>query len=120
MGKYVNSSVLDAALDKVSTGTQLIVTAAQPTDRASAISNALASTSLTSGDFTKSAGTPDGRKLTVAEKSGIVVSATGNAGHMSIIDGTSLLWVTTVATQAISSGNTITIPAWTVSIANPV
>ena len=119
MAKFADTSVLDALLDKVATGNQLIVCTTQPADRAAAISTALASTSLASGDFTKAAGSPSGRQLTIAQKANISVTASGNAQHVAIVDGTSLLYVTTVTAQQLTSGNTVTVPSWKITVADP-
>lgn len=120
MVKFADVSVLDAPLDKIATSTQMIVTASQPANRAAAISAALASVTMTGGDFTKAAGSPNGRQVTVASKSGVAVTATGSAAHVSLVDATTLLYVTTATTQTLTSGNTVTIPAWTVTMPNPV
>lgn len=119
MAKFANTSVLDALLDKVATGTQLIVCTTQPADRAAALATALASTSLAGGDFTKAAGTPNGRQVTIAQKANISVTASGSAAHVAIVDGTSLLYVTTVTAQTLTSGNTVTVPSWKITVADP-
>lgn len=119
MAKWANDSVLDALLDKVATGNQILVTTSQPTTRANAISASLASATLASGDFTKADGTPNGRQVTVAQKSSVPITATGSATHVAIVDDTNLLYVTTVTAQTLTSGNTVTIPSWTVTVADP-
>ena len=119
MAKWANNSVLDALLDKVATSTSLIVTSTQPADRAAAVAAALATTSVASGDFTKAAGSPNGRKVTVAQKASISVTGTGDATHVCLVDGSNLLYVTTVTSQALTTGNTVTIPAWTITVGTP-
>jgi hypothetical protein len=118
MAKAADVSVLDALLDKVGTATQLLVTSSQPANRAAAITAALATVNL-SGAFTKSAGTPNGRKTTIAQQANAAVAASGTATHVCLIDGTTLLYVTTVTSQALTSGNTVTIPAWTITVGDP-
>lgn len=120
MSKWANDSVLDTLLDKVATSTQLIVTASQPADRAAAIAGALSSVAVDSGDFAKSNGTPTGRTLTVGTQNNISVTAAGTAGHICLVDGTSLLWVTTATPQLLEVGNTVTVPQWTINVADPV
>lgn len=119
MAKFANDSVLDAPLDKIATATQIIVCTTQPADRAAALSTALASTSVSGGDFTKADGTPSGRQVTVAQKSNVAVTATGNAQHVALVDGTDLLYVTTVTAQTLTNGNTVTLPAWKITVADP-
>lgn len=119
MAKWANDSVLDALLDKVATANQLIVCDGQPTDRADALAKALASVTVDSGDFSKGNGDVNGRKLTVAQQSTISITATGDADHVALVDGSSLLYVTTVDSQTLTSGNTVTVPVWTVTVADP-
>ena len=118
MAKAADTSVLDALLDKVGTATQLLVTTSQPANRAAAIAAALATVNLSSA-FTKSAGTPNGRKTTVAQQANVPVTTSGTATHVCLIDGTTLLYVTTCTSQAFTSGNTVTVPAWTITVADP-
>lgn len=119
MAKWANDSVLDSLLDKVATSTQLLVTSSQPATRAAALSASLASKTITSGDFAKADATPNGRKVTVAQQTEVPVTASGSATHVSLVDGTNLLYVTTVTAQTLTSGNTVTVPAWTVSVSDP-
>lgn len=119
MAKWANSSVMDAALDKVATGTNILVCTSQPADRASALAAALANQSISGSAFTKANGDVSGRKVTIAQQSTVAVSATGTATHVAIIDGANLLYVTTCTSQALSAGNTVTIPAWKIEIAAP-
>ena len=120
MAKWANTSVLDALLDKIGTSTSLIVTTSQPANRAAAVSAALATATVGSGDFTKAAGSPSGRQVTVAQQAGVAISATGTATHVCLVDGTDLLYVTTVTSQTLTSGNTVTVPSWTVTVPAPV
>lgn len=119
MAKFASDSVLDALLDKVATSTQLIVCTTQPADRAAALATQLASVTVDSGDFAKADATPNGRKLTVSAQSNLSVTSTGSAAHVALIDGTNLLYVTTVTAQTLTSGNTVTVPAWTITVADP-
>lgn len=119
MAKWANDSVLDASLDKVATSTSMIVTTSQPATRAAAVSAALATVSMASGDFTKADGSPNGRQLTVAQKAAVPVTATGSATHVCLVDGTDLLYVTTVTAQTLTNGNTVTIPSWTITNSDP-
>lgn len=118
MAKWANSLVMDAALDEIATATQLIVCTAQPSDRAAALSTAVATQALT-GAFTKADGDVSGRKVTIAAQNGLSATGTGNATHIALIDGTILLYVTTCTSQAVTSGNVINVPAWKVEISSP-
>lgn len=120
MGKSINTDVLDAALDELANGNQITVCSQEPTSRTEAISTyALASTSLSGGDFTKAAGDTSGRKVTVSEKAGINVDDSGTATHIAIVDGSRLLLVTTCISQALTEDNEVTIPAFKYEIRDP-
>jgi len=117
MAKYINSIVPDAALAKIATGTTITVCSDQPTNRTEAVTTyKLADATLTPGDgngsFTIAAGSGTARKVTIAQQADIPVDATDDATHVAICDGTNLLLVTTCTLQPVTSGNTVTIPAF--------
>jgi hypothetical protein len=122
--KWQNDLVLDQALNYIKNNvTQLAVCSAQPASYAEATSTykLALKTGLTSGSFTGPAdGTPDGRKLTINEQAGIAVDASGDATHVAICSGTVLLYVTTCTQQTLTSGNTVTVPAWIIRLADAV
>lgn len=118
MAKFTDDTVLDAALDKIATATRLVVTSAQPANFAGIAAVALADVVIDSGDFTKANGDTSGRKVTVAAQNGITVDASGSATHVCLDDGTNLLHVTTVTSQALTSGNTVNVGAFDVEFAD--
>lgn len=121
MSKFASDSVLDALLDKVATGTILTVCSTQPTNRTEAVTTyKLADVVIDSGDFSKADGSPNGRVLTVAQQNNVPVDGSGTAQHVAICDGSNLLYVTTVTSQVLTSGNSLTIPAWTITVADPI
>jgi len=120
MAKFAADSVLDALLDKVATGTILTVCDTQPTTRTEAVTTyKLADVVIDSGDFSKANGDTSGRKVTVAQQDTIAVDSTGTATHIAICDGSNLLYVTTCTSQLLTSGNTVTVPAWDIEVADP-
>lgn len=120
MAKFVSTAVLDAALDKIATATIMTVCSAQPTTRTEAVTTfELADVVVASGDFTKAAGDTSGRKVTVAAKSAVPVDSSGTATHVALCDASTLLYVTTLTSQAVTAGNTANIGAWKVEINNP-
>lgn len=124
MAKSVHDDVLDASHDKTATCTRVDVCSAEPTSLAEATSTfTLANFTLTAGDgngdFTIADGDTSGRKLTVAAQSGATASASGDATHYALSDGTSVLRVTTCTTQTITSGNTVNTNAVKFEIADP-
>lgn len=123
MGKSVHNDVLDAALDKIATATRLVVCSAEPPNFAGIAAVALADVTLTAGDgngdYTIADGNTSGRKVTIAEQAGIAVDTSGTATHIALDDGSTLLYVTTCTSQVLTAGNTVTVPAWKIEIADP-
>lgn len=119
MAKAMTAAMNDGGLTKHGTCTRETVLSGQPTTITDITTTMkLASTSLTGGDFTIANGDTSGRKSTVAQKTGVSITATGTATHVAIDDGTDWV-VTTCTSQALTSGGTVTIPAWKREIADP-
>ena len=118
MAKWQNDLMLDAALDYLTTnGTEYYVCsgAGAPADRAAALAAAL--TANMSPTFSaKADGVVSGRRVTVQAESGISVTADGTATHLAICSATILLYVTTITSQAVTTGGTINVPAWDAEI----
>ncbi len=123
MAKQSPNQILDAALDEIATSTRLTVLSGEPANFAGIAALLLASVALTAGDgngdFTIADGDTSGRKLTVAQQSSISITATGTATHVGLDDATDLQYVTTCTSQALTSGGTVTVPAWDIEIADP-
>jgi hypothetical protein len=124
MAKSVHNDVLDAALNAVkNAGTRLCVCSAEPTTYTEAITTyKLAIATIDSSDFTGPAdGDTSGRKLAVNAQSGLTVDTSGTATHIAVADSANskLLYVTTCTSQALTSGNTVDVPAWDIEIADP-
>jgi hypothetical protein len=121
MGKSITSTVLDAML-AAAEGDRISVCSAEPTTGTQAATTYfLAGTTLTGGDFTKAAGDTNGRKNTVAAKTSVSITNTGDATHIAIYNNTgpTLIRVTTCTTQALTSGGTVTIGAHKHELNNP-
>jgi hypothetical protein len=123
MGKLVDNSILDAALNAIKNGvTQLCVCSTQPTTYAEATATykLAIKTGLTSGSFTGPVdGDVSGRKLTINQEATLTVDTGGNAQHIALCSGSVLLYVTTSTAQTLIAGNTVTVPAWDIEIADP-
>jgi hypothetical protein len=120
MAKIVDDSVLDGAFAILDNATRQVVCSGQPANFAGIAAVNLAQVTMAAGtDYTKANGDTSGRKCTMAAKSGVPVTASGTATHISLDDGTTLLYVTTCTSQALTSGNTVNIPAWKVELADP-
>ncbi len=127
MGKFANDLVMDAALDNIIAagnlaGSLLCVCAGQPTTYASAVAQGaqmLARHKVSTGDFTKADGDANGRKVTIAQQTSIPVSASGGANHVVLVTGSTIHYITTATSQTLTAGNTLTINAFDIEIADP-
>lgn len=124
MGKAIPDAVLDKPLDEIATATRQIACSAQPTTFTEANATfALADITVAGGDFTKANGDTSGRKVTTGAKTGALIDASGTATHVAhvrVADST-LLYVTTCTSQALTANgtNTVNFPAWKVEFADP-
>ena len=119
MAKSQNDLILDAALDYIKNNvTQMAVCSAQPTTYAEATTTykLALKTGLTSGSFVGPADDTSGRKITTVQQAGVAVDTGGTATHVALCSGTVLLLVTTCTSQALTGGNTVTIPAFKFSL----
>ncbi len=111
MAKIETSPMTEGGLTKMLTCIKLTVCAGQPISFANIATRELASTALSSGDYTVANGDISGRKATVAQKANISITNSGTADHVVIDDGTNYI-VTTCVSQALTAGGTITVPTW--------
>ncbi len=122
MAKLLADAALDLALNLIKNNCNLMVACSQqPTTYTQATSTyALASVSMTSGNYTLADGDVDGRKLTTAAKNTVAVTASGTITHVALVDTTNsvLYIVTTTTSQAVTAGNTIDFPAWAIALAD--
>jgi hypothetical protein len=65
------------------------------------------------------AGSVSGRRLLISARATISVIMTGSADHIALGASTSILYYTTCTSQALTSGNTVTVPIWYIEIADP-
>ena len=127
MAKAAEDAFIDGSLNVLkTTATRMVVCSAQPTGSspptlAQINSVALASVVMANGDYTIANGDTSGRKVTMSAKSGIPVTGAGtqNATHISLDNGTSMLYVTTCTSQSVTNGNTVNVPLWKIEIADP-
>ena len=123
MGKKVDNTVLDAMLAEIATADRMDVNSAEPSNVSDArTTTSLANVAMTPGDgndYTIANGDTSGRKVTTAQKAAVSVTSSGTANHVSLTTATVLLYVTTCTAQALTSGNTVTIPGWKVEVADP-
>lgn len=124
MAKFAPNIVLDAPADVIDQADKMVACSAQPTTYAEANATfALADVAMTPNtDFIKANGDTSGRKVTVAAKSGVNVDTSGTATHVALVSvgDTTLRYVTTCTSQALTSGNQVNFPAWDIETAAPV
>jgi hypothetical protein len=123
MAKWAPDAMLEAALAYVRSNVNLMTAcSAQPTTYTQAVTTyALADVAMTpTTDFPLSDGT-SGRKITVAAKSGVPIDASGDANHIALVStgDTTLRYVTTCTTIALTSGNQVNFPSWDIQINDP-
>lgn len=120
MGKNTTTAMLDLFLDGVAASNAMSLCSAEPTTRTEAATTyMLADVAMAGGDFTKAAGSPSGRKVTMGQKTGVVIDNTGTGNHVALYDGTVLRYVTTATSQAVTAANTMTFNAWAVTLPLP-
>lgn len=116
MAKKYDTTVYDGALAVADNATAVHVCSSEPANHAAIAAASLASVAVTpgagAGDYTTGAGDASGRKLRLLAQAGISVTATGTATHIVGTDGATLLWCTTCTSQALTSGNTVDLPAF--------
>lgn len=123
MAKAAPDAMIDSALDYVANGDGLCVCSTQPTSYAEAYTTyKLAGTSaLTTGSYTIADAAGGGRQVTVAATTGLTCLDTTDALHVAIVGtgDSSLRYVTTCTSCALSSDGTVDVPAFVITIGDP-
>jgi len=123
MAKWCNSAMLDAALNYIKNNvTRLEVCKDQPATVAQATGTLhVASTTISSEDFTLANGDTSGRKVTVAAKNGLNIDVVASGTHIALLDVSSntLYYVTTVSPLWLITGGTVNVGSWKIEIADP-
>lgn len=127
MGKLVPDAVLDSMLDVIADGVDRIdICKDTPVDYSTATTagtHSLGSVAVTAGagggDWTIGNGDTNGRKLTLAQQTGVSIGTSGTATHIAGTDGSSVFYfATTCTSQAVTSGNTATINTFDIEISD--
>jgi hypothetical protein len=124
MAKAIPNAILDKTLDEIATATKQVLCSAQPTTYAEANATyALADIVIDGSDFTKADGDTSGRKVTIGAQPGVLIDTSGTGNHIALIrtaDST-LIYVTTCSSQAVTANgsNTVNFPAWDIELADP-
>ena len=129
MTKTIDDVVLDSALNQIrTTADKLVVCIGAPVSYAEANANSptgkrCGQRAITSANFTGPVnGDVSGRKLTVNQQTGIAVDVSGTADHVALVDdgaGVLLAVTSLAAAQAVTAGNTMTVNAFDLEIADP-
>jgi hypothetical protein len=133
MGKLAPDAMIDAALayvaasDKVTVCQDTPASYADATGHADAGGDVLAEHAMVVGDGNGDYTIADdatgvlGRKLTMTAQSGVSILHSGTATHiaLTLAAGTTLRYMTTCTSQALTAGGTVDIPAWKIQIGDP-
>lgn len=110
MAKAIPDAILDAMLDAAE-ATHFTVCSAEPANYAGIAAVALTGATAV-GSITAAAGDTSGRKNTYAAVTGVSITASGTATHIAFHNNsTTLYFVTTCASQALTSGGTVDLSA---------
>ena len=120
MAGYINSDVLDAALNLIDTaGNKLVICSAMPATYTEANATYALGSKLTPTISTPEARSPNGRKVVVSAITDGAVETTGTASHFAILDtsGSRLLAAQALASaQSVTAGNAFTLGAVDIGI----
>jgi hypothetical protein len=126
MAKSVNDGAADAYLNWIKDNcNEMNLCSQEPTTYTEATNTySLADVALTSGDFTGPVnGDTSGRKITVAEKSGVSVDVTGTGNHVAltgVVNSTNTLQVvTTCPNVSVTAGGNIIFASWDIEVGDP-
>lgn len=115
---YINDEVFDQGLDYADTnGTRIDICSSEPTTYAQATStNTLGNATVNTGATQD--GATDGRRVIVPAITSGSVTGTGTASHWALTDGASVLIATGAlsSSQSVTSGNTFTLDAISITI----
>lgn len=118
--KWAHPDVIKGGPQEVADhATLYIACSQQPATRDEAVSTYnLAEVSLAPGDFSWSAGA-SGQEMTVAAKTDVAISVTGDMTHVAVVDDTRLLLVNITQQLRLDVGQLVNLPAWRVLARNP-
>jgi len=116
---------MDAALTYYTDADVQYVCSAAPANFAGIAAVDLASVAMDPGDYALSNNAPDGRKFTVAEKAGALITTGGVPTHVVLantVDSTIRYQTTCTVDPAVPlvTGSLVTFPSWTGAIREPV
>ena len=125
--KYANDLIMDAAIAYIKTNAVKMYVTTASISSASAVSyTKITSTAALTGAISAAAiasvaaaaGDTSGRKLAIPQFASVAVTGSGSAARVCLVNssGSVVVYTTTCTSQAVVSGNTITIPTWDIEI----
>lgn len=122
MAKRAPAATIDVMFDYIDQCDRMSVCSGEPANFAAIAGVTLATVNMTPNtDYTKAAGDVSGRKVTMAAKNGVAVTASGTATHIVLWLSTdsTMRYVTMCTSQVLTSGNSVNIPAWKIEVQDP-
>lgn len=119
MAGYIHNDVYDLGLNELTESTVLHILSSAPASFAEIATKTLGNKAAPSvGAPAARAG--GGREVTVAAVTDGAVTGSGTASHWALVDGSRVLAYNALsAPQAVTSGNTFTLPSFTIGIPSP-
>jgi len=126
MGMFASSKFYEDGFHSLTSNVNcILINTSQCATRASAASsnNLLAwATAAASSDFVISSNT-SGYIVTISSNADLIsattLESTGVASHIALCSTVDLYYITTCTTKALGSGDTVTMPSWTIWIKQP-
>jgi len=120
MSKFVPDAIIDLLLTGIATSTRMDVVddVSTPTD----LSGTLANVAMVAGDgndYTIGDGDASGRKVAMAEKTGVTITGTGTALHIILSLAAVIKDVTTCTSQLLTAAGTVTFSTWDHEVLDP-
>ena len=127
MTEFIHDDILDLILDGIADlCDRLFVCSTYPTTYTEAsVTYMLAQHTITpgdgNGDLTVGNGDASGRKVAVTAQAAISVTNSGTALHVALcaLGTTKILAVAECTSQALTAGNTVTVPTFDIEVADP-
>jgi len=119
MTKAIDNTVYDATEAVADNATAWHYCSAAPANHAGIAAVSLADVTVDTGDYTPADGDVSGRKTIHGSQTGVTVDANGTVTHLATTDGSTMLELTEVTSQAVTSGNTIASNAWDTEYRDP-
>ena len=122
MAKVAPDAVMDAALAYIQACDLMVLCSAQPSSYTNATTVVdIGDVALTTPDDLVIADGASGRKITIAGKNAVPIDHSGTITHIALckVGDTTLRYMTTVTSAAVTQGETADVPAFSIQISDP-